>query len=978
MTTELIVQLCVAGSGAALILLFLPKLPTVPALQWWLRAYSVGLAALLLQMLALAHSMEPVAPLLLLIALLCGGAQIYLVGRGLIVLSGNRRLSTNVSVAIGLSLLLGVTITAVLAAPGGRRIIAIAESRNLVLPILCGILGFHLWSNDGSTRTDSRFISAVLLLGFLRGFLLPVPGSYLLPGSLTNLLPLISPLWAAVSQCGALLAMAQMVYAERGVRDEELLSHSQRLHDLIDSTDYGVCEIDVNGRLTFMNRSASEMLAADQQSLIGTKMEEVIGPTEEESSAHSLREFILRPTAPVRQAKGRIQRNDRPAISAEWSSSPTIRNGIVKGAVVSLRDITQEEAARRFVHLRSELLEKIARNKPVEEVTTVLATAVETRMPGFCCAVLVCEGDFFRVAAAPAVPDAMRAAMNGLPCSRFQTAATDPKRTRWHNDWEASIHAISATHGFTGVWTELLVSTANELLGTIVLNAPETTVLSAEQQDTLKEAARLAALAVEHHRSVQRLLHQGHHDSLTGLPNRLLFADRLKQALARAQRTGTQIALMCIDLDRFKYVNDTLGHDIGDLFLQQVSVRLAARVRASDTLARTGGDEFTAVVADIRDRHDAEGLAESLLASLRDPFEVEGHTLYGAASIGIAMYPQDGTDADTLHRNADRVMYRAKAEGRNVVRSYSSSDARDTADSMEIELHLHRAIEQGHFSVHFQPQLTCDRRLLGFEALLRFRHPKLGMVPPSRFIPIAEESGLILPIGQWVLHEVCRQIAEWQSKGMRSVRVAVNVSPLQFARPDFAETVARALRTARVQADLLELELTEGVLMSTAHDAATQINIITETGVRLAVDDFGTGYSSLNYLHQLPIHVLKIDRSFVSKMLEPTGTRSIVEAIISLAHGLKLLTVAEGVEHEDQLAILQAAGCDLIQGYIFYPPLPASEASRLLWLDTMADPSAGPVSRAVGSAASAQAAYQAHSMRADQRAATTISRRVRK
>ena len=952
-----VVQLGIAGCAAALLFLFLRQLPALAALRWWFAASSVGVAALLLELLALVHPAPPEAPLLLIVALLCGCAQIYLAARGLLGLTGNRRLWTYVSLATALSLLLGVALVAMLAGPADQKINAIAASRKLVLPILCGILGFHLWSNCASPTKDTQVLSALLLLGFLGGLLQPMAGFALFPQTLANLLPLGSPVWAGISQCGVALAMAQMVYADTRARGAELRTGWERLHQLVDSVEYAICEVDTKGCLTFVNQAASAMLAPGRPSLTGVQMAEVLGPADDPSSAQSLRELILRPTAPVHLAKARIQRGDEPAILAEWSSRTVAHNGNIAGAVVTLRDITQEQAAERFAHLRSELLEMIARNKPVEEIAALLATAVEARMPGFCCSVLVCEGDCFSVAAAPTVPDALRAAMNGLPSSRFMTSQNDTQKKNWHNDWEGRLQTISTSHGFAGTWAELLVSTANELLGTIVLNGPEMTGLSRQQRDTLRKAARLATLAVEHHRSLQRLLHQGHHDSLTGLPNRLLFADRLKQALARAQRTGTQIALMCIDLDRFKYVNDTLGHDVGDHFLQQVSVRLAARIRASDTLARTGGDEFTAVIADVRDRHDAEKLADSLLASLRDPFDVEGHTLYGAASIGIAVYPKDGTDADTLHRNADRVMYRAKAQGRNVVCCFSSDDARDSADSMEIELHLHRAIEQGNFAIHFQPQLTCDRRLLGFEALLRFRHPKLGLVPPSRFIPIAEESGLILPVGEWVLHEVCRQIAEWQSKGLRAVRVAVNVSPLQFARADFSKTVARALRTARVQPDLLELELTEGVLMSTAHDSPRQIDVIAETGVRLAVDDFGTGYSSLNYLHQLPLHVLKIDRSFIGKMLEPAGTRSIVEAIISLAHGLNLQTVAEGVEHDDQLAILQAAGCDLIQGYIFSPPLPAAEASRLLWQETMADPSTAVMARPVNPSSPSKTVY---------------------
>ncbi|HEX6879683.1 MAG TPA: bifunctional diguanylate cyclase/phosphodiesterase, partial [Terriglobales bacterium] len=352
-------------------------------------------------------------------------------------------------------------------------------------------------------------------------------------------------------------------------------------------------------------------------------------------------------------------------------------------------------------------------------------------------------------------------------------------------------------------------------------------------------------------------------------------------------------------------------------------------------LARTGGDEFTAVICDINDGRDAAIVAESLVNALNEPFEVDGNTLFGGASIGIAVYPQDGRDIDTLQRNADRAMYRAKAQGRNGIQFYAAEEAREDIDRSDIEFHLHRAIEQGNFALHYQPQFTCDRRLCGFEALLRFNHPKLGLVPPSRFIPMAEESGLILPIGEWVLREACRQIAEWQQKGMRPVRVAVNVSPLQFTHANFAETVSRAIQSADINPEFLELEITEGVLMSSVRESSRQMAAMGELGVRLAVDDFGTGYSSLSYLHQLPINLLKIDRSFISHMLEPDGTRCIVEAIISLAHRLGLETLAEGVENHEQLAQLHAAGCNLIQGFLFSKPLSADDAAALLWQDTM-------------------------------------------
>jgi diguanylate cyclase (GGDEF)-like protein len=735
-----------------------------------------------------------------------------------------------------------------------------------------------------------------------------------------------------IALVGFAMATTYLIIESVAAGNDRLRSASERMMTLLDSADTGICELDASGRLKFANRAASNMLDLPDDSTLDVWIGEQLEP-QDELSRKTLAEFVLRPAAAVKKAQAYI-RNSHGVISTQWSSAPIVSSGKTTGAVVTLHDATDREQAEYFLRFRSEILEKIAQNKPVDEVLKLLSTAVEARLPGLCCSILICEKECFQVTASSKWAPELRAAVTGLAADRF-----------FHSDerigaierrpWDSSLREIARTHGFDGTWTEPMVSSANDLLGTIVLNGPEMTSLSGLQVQILDEAARLGALTIEHRRWFERLLHQGHHDVLTGLPNRLLLTDRLKQAIARAERSRSQLAYLCIDLDRFKYVNDTLGHDAGDLFLQQISVRLAARIRSSDTLARTGGDEFAVIISDIKDPKDASVVAESLVASLRDPFDIDGHTLFGGASIGVAIYPQDGQDIESLQRAADRAMYHAKAQGRNGVECYSAVESSEDADRNEIESHLHRAIELGDFALHFQPQFTCDRRLAGFEALLRFNHPKLGIVPPSRFIPMAEESGLILPIGEWVLQEACRQIAEWKKKGMRPVRVAVNVSPLQFAHANFAETVERALKTSKIHPELLELELTEGVLMSNIRDSSRQMAAMAEIGVRLAVDDFGTGYSSLSYLHQLPINLLKIDRSFIAHMLDPDGTRCIVEAIISLAHRLGLETLAEGVETDTQLAELKAAGCNMIQGFLFSRPLTADDASSLLWQDTM-------------------------------------------
>ena len=424
----------------------------------------------------------------------------------------------------------------------------------------------------------------------------------------------------------------------------------------------------------------------------------------------------------------------------------------------------------------------------------------------------------------------------------------------------------------------------------------------------------------------QQLIHQENHDTLTSLPNRLLLQDRLNQALARCRRGKTLMAVFCIDLDKFKQVNDNYGHNVGDLYLKEVAQRLGNRVREGDTLARTGGDEFTAILENVRAPEDANKVAQALLETLNRPVVINGLSIAASASIGVAIFPFDGADSDSLRRAADQAMFRAKNLGRNHFES-SSDEVRETLD---IETTLRKALDVGGFHLQFQPQVRRDGSIAAVEALLRFTHPKLGLLPPSRFIPIAEESGLIVQIGDWVLQEVCRQGVEWRRKLGKDVRIAVNVSPLQFSRNDFAANVETIIRKSGFDPSLIELELTETLVMRDVKESSRQLSQMKHLGCHIAVDDFGTGYSSLSYLHQLPIDTLKIDKSFIDKVTDNSGTRPIVEAVLSLSKSLQLTTIAEGVETRDQFDVLNELGCDIIQGFYLYKPLPIPAVEALL------------------------------------------------
>lgn len=422
---------------------------------------------------------------------------------------------------------------------------------------------------------------------------------------------------------------------------------------------------------------------------------------------------------------------------------------------------------------------------------------------------------------------------------------------------------------------------------------------------------------------------QAYHDALTSLPNRSLFNDRLTQALAFAERHGQSAAILFLDLDRFKHVNDTLGHSAGDRMLQEVSRRLLPCLGAEDTLARMGGDEFTVLLPGISHAEHALKVAQDLLAALSLPMVIDDRQLFISGSIGISLFPNDGQDSETLLRHADISMYRCKEQGGGC-RLYTQEMDIAARERLTLESQLRHAIDREELVVFYQPQTeTTSERTIGFEALVRWRHPTLGLVPPSRFIPLAEETGLILPLGQWVLTEATRQAAQWRKEG-HAMRIAVNLSARQFEQRDLLGSVELALAQSGLPPDALEIEITESVLMAQGDNVVGTLNALKNLGVRLAVDDFGTGYSSLAYLRHFAVDVLKIDRTFVRGLACAEVDVAIVRAVIDLAHAIGLEVVAEGVETAEQRAILAGLGCDILQGYLISRPVPGGDAGHLL------------------------------------------------
>jgi len=422
-----------------------------------------------------------------------------------------------------------------------------------------------------------------------------------------------------------------------------------------------------------------------------------------------------------------------------------------------------------------------------------------------------------------------------------------------------------------------------------------------------------------------------HHDSLTGLPNRALFNDRLKQALIDAGRHKRVVAVMFLDLDNFKNINDSFGHKAGDLLLQGVAERLGQCLRPGDTVSRLSGDEFTLILSDMAQAGDANRLAQKIVEDFRLPYGVDGREIFVTASLGVALFPLDSRDREELLKYADIAMYRAKEQGKNSYQFYAAEMSAAATERLLLQSGLRVALERKELTLHYQPQVDMTTgRIVGMEALVRWKHPERGWIPPDKFIPIAEEIGLITPIGEWVLRTACAQNKAWEDAGLSGYRVAVNISGHQIRQQDFVEAVTRVLRQTGLRPQSLGLELTESVLMHGGEENIAKLRMLEVMGIHISIDDFGTGYSSLGYLKLFPIDVLKIDRTFVRDVTTNPDDAAIASAIVTLAHSLGIQVVAEGVETKEQLAFLRSRRCDGIQGYYFSKPLPAGECEALL------------------------------------------------
>ena len=506
-----------------------------------------------------------------------------------------------------------------------------------------------------------------------------------------------------------------------------------------------------------------------------------------------------------------------------------------------------------------------------------------------------------------------------------QEYQTNPKMAPWR---EAAIK-----RGYhSSIALPLVIN--KRMLGALTIYSAESHTFIPEEVTLLEELASDLAygietlrMRIEHEAARKEIEFMAHHDPLTGLPNRLLLRDRFDQAVAFSHRKHTDVAVLFLDLDNFKQVNDSLGHGVGDQLLVHVVKRLQSCIRETDTISRQGGDEFVILLTNVHEPGIVEAIAQNIIEVFVEPFDINGYILNTSFSIGISLFPIDSKEFDTLVKQADTALYQAKDAGRNTYRFFSEQMNADALSHMQLQGQLHNAINKREFRLYYQPLTdSASGRIIGAEALIRWQHPELGLVLPDQFIPLAERSGLIIPIGEWVLNEACRQIQDWRKVCSKPhMIIAVNLSALQFKRGNIVETVTNALEQAGLPASQLELELTESILLNDMDVVMKTLHDLKEIGVKLSIDDFGTGYSSLSYLKRLAVNKLKIDKSFVHDMVEDPEDAAIVKAIIQLGHTLQLTVIAEGVETDAQLSLLKSLGCDQIQGYLISRPLPPEE-----------------------------------------------------
>ncbi len=725
--------------------------------------------------------------------------------------------------------------------------------------------------------------------------------------------------------------------ASRTVANERIT-----LQTLIDWVPDNLWVKDADSRFVICNKATARRM--------GRSADEVIGKSDMELTEPELAAGFL-------ADERRVIETGRPMIDKEeyivddngqktWllTSKTPLRNDEDKiiGLVGISRDISDRRQADLLRDSQARILENIAVNAPIETVLEDLIRLVEMQIPGSSGTIQLADhnGRLLRHGAAPHVAGAFVKAIDGMhvgPKAGPSGAAVYRGETVVVADMTTDplledFRDLVAASGYRSCWSIPIMSPTEKPLGVFTLYYETERVPNDAELRIGAVACHIAGIAIERKLSEERIRFMANHDALTGLPNRALLQDRLEQALRYAQRADHWVTIAFIDLDNFKIINDTLGHTAGDELLKTVAARMVSSLRSVDTVVRLGGDEFVILLVDQQKNVDSiSATIAKIRAAIGEPLEIGGQTLRVSSSIGLANYPNDGTDADTLLANADAAMYRAKELGRDNYQFYTPELNAKVRGELLLQEALRGAVERREFILLYQPQVDMlTGQVFAVEALIRWNHPTQGQIPPNHFIPIADQTGLIVPIGDWVLREACRQNKAWQEAGLPPIKVCVNVSARQFAEKNFIGRVTAALEKSGLDARYLELELTESLIMRDVGQAIATMNGLQRLGVQIAIDDFGTGYSSLSALKTFPVARLKIDRSFIKGLPANVDDRAVTTAVISLGKKLNLRIVAEGVENDDQIAFLRKNRCDELQGFRFSKPIPPDQIGAYL------------------------------------------------
>jgi diguanylate cyclase (GGDEF)-like protein/PAS domain S-box-containing protein len=677
---------------------------------------------------------------------------------------------------------------------------------------------------------------------------------------------------------------------------------------------------------------------------------EVVGQTDFDFHAPEIaRQFRADELEVLRSGKTMIDKEEFVVEAAgltKWLLSTKVplrdENNEIVGLVGIARDITERKKADALRNEQAQILELIAMSTPLGEVLERLMRLVEAQLDGIFGSVLLLDedGHHLRHGAAPSLAEAYTKVIDGVrigpkvgSCGTavFRRAPVIVSDIMSDPLWEDYTELVAA-YGYRSCWSTPILSHQGAVLGVFAMYSKSVREPTEIETRLIDVTTRIAGIAIERKRAEDQIRFLAHHDALTGLPNRSLLKDRLTQAILQTQRHNPWVSVAFIDLDNFKTINDSLGHTTGDDLLKVVAKRMVSCVRATDTVVRLGGDEFVILLVDLPASPDEiSATLERIRAAIAEPVSIDGRALYVTCSMGVATFPNDGADPEALLMNADAAMYKAKEAGRDNVQFYTAEMHTMVHEKLALQQELRDAIARKEFILHYQPQIDLrSGRIFAVEALIRWQHPSLGLLSPLKFIPMAEETGLIVPLGDWVLHETCRQNKAWQDAGLSPVNISVNVSARQFREKTLISRVVGALQGSGMEARYLELEITESLIMQDVDQAVKTMEELQRLGVQLSIDDFGTGYSSLNALKTFPVVRLKIDKSFVSNLASSEGDRAVAAAVISLGQKLNLRVIAEGVETAEQVEFLRANNCDEVQGYYFSKPITAEGIADLL------------------------------------------------